>query len=193
MYKDEQLKSAQESKLGVDIDSDVISAIGQADDVMLAATSLYNLKLLVKLTEQYCAKFKVNLEPSKTKLLAYCNQNQSFLVDNAMNCQQVTINNTPVKLVSEAEHVEVIQSLVGSLPHIVNRVAMHKNALCVLLPTGLARRHRGNPEASLRLSQLYGAPVLLSGLSSLVFSQAKLNLLMVITSPLSKSYSDSMR
>ena len=81
-----------------------------------------------------------------------------------------------MKIVSEAEHVGVIRSSVGNLPHIVNRVAMHKNA-CVLLPTGLARRHRGNPEASLRLSQLYGAPVLLSGLSSLVLSQPELNVI----------------
>ena len=177
MYNNEQLKSAQESKLGVDIGSDVISAIGQADDVMLAATSLYHLQLLVKLTEQYCAKFRVKLEPSKTKLLAYCCPGQSFLVDHAMNSQQITINHTPVKLVSEAEHVGVIRSSVGNLPHIVNRVAMHKNALRALLPAGLARRHRGNPAASLRLSQLYGAPVLLSGLSSLVLSQVELNVI----------------
>ena len=177
LYNNEQLKSAQESKLGVDIGSDVISAIGQADDVMLAATSLYHLQLLVKLTEQYCAKFRVKLEPSKTKLLVYCSKNQSFLVDHAMNSQQITINNTPVKLVSEAEHVGVLRSSVGNLPHILNRVAMHKNALRVLLPAGIARRHRGNPAASLRLSQLYGAPVLLSGLSSLVLSQAEINVI----------------
>ena len=59
LYNNEQLKSAQDSRLGVDIGSDVISGIGQADDVMLAASSLYNLQLLVDLTEQYCAKFRV--------------------------------------------------------------------------------------------------------------------------------------
>ena len=71
LYTNEQLKSAQESMLGVDIGSEVISAIGQADDVILAAQSLYNLQLLVNLTEQYCSKFRVKLEPSKTKLLAF--------------------------------------------------------------------------------------------------------------------------
>ena len=66
LYNNEQLKSAQESELGVDIGSSVVSAIGQADDVMLAALSLHNLQLLVILTEQYCAKFRVKLEPIKT-------------------------------------------------------------------------------------------------------------------------------
>ena len=59
----------------------------------------------------------------------------------------------------------VLRSSTGNLPHIVNRVAMHKNALHALLPAGLARKHRGNPAASLKLSQLYGAPVMLSGLA----------------------------
>ena len=42
LYNNEQLKSAQDSKLGVDIESQVISGVGQADDVMLASSSLYN-------------------------------------------------------------------------------------------------------------------------------------------------------
>ena len=53
LYNNEQLKAAQTSGLGVDIGSGVISAIGQADDVILAASSLYHLQLLVTLTEQY--------------------------------------------------------------------------------------------------------------------------------------------
>ena len=177
LYNNEQLKTAQESELGVDIGSGVISAIGQADDVMLAALSLHNLQMLVTLTEQYCAKFRVKLEPSKTKLLVYCPPKQSFLVDHALNCHQITINNTPVKLVTEAEHVGVLRNTAGNLPHIVNRIAMHKNSLHALLPAGLARRHRGNPAAALRLGQLYGTPVLLSGLASLVLSQAELKIL----------------
>ena len=68
LYNNEQLKSAQDSKLGVNIGSGVISAIGQADDVLLVSESLHSLQLLVYLTEQYCLKYRVLLEPSKTKL-----------------------------------------------------------------------------------------------------------------------------
>ena len=85
LYNNEQLKTAQESKLGVDIGSGIISAIGQADDVVLVSDSLYSLQLLVTLTELYCSKFRVLLEPSKTKLLCYSNHNQKFLVDYALN------------------------------------------------------------------------------------------------------------
>ena len=34
--------------------------------------------------------------------------------------------------------------------------------------TGIARSHRGNPAASLRIQQIYGNPVLFSGLGPLV-------------------------
>ena len=69
LYNNEQLKSAQASSLGVDIGSSIVSAIGQADDVILAANNLDNLRLLARLTEVYCANFRVKLVSSKTKLL----------------------------------------------------------------------------------------------------------------------------
>ena len=41
-----------------------------------------------------------------------------------------------------------------------------------VLPAGLAKGDRGNPAANLRVQLLYGAPVLLSGLASLVLSRS---------------------
>ena len=136
LCNNEQLKTAQDSMLGVDIGSQVISAIGQADDVILISSSIHSLQMLVSLTEQYCSKFRVKLEPSKTKLLAYCQDKQSFVVDHALNSQQIMINNKPVKLATEVEHVGILRNVTGNVPHIVNRVAMHKNSLHALLPAG---------------------------------------------------------
>ena len=75
LYNNSQLKAAQETEIGVDIDSCVISAIGQADDVILAANDLYDLQLLVRLTENYCEKYRVKL----------ANQNQACSI-----CQEST-------------------------------------------------------------------------------------------------------
>ena len=177
LYNNEQLKSAQESSLGVDIGSGVIAAVGQADDVILLAPSPYRLQLLVMLTEEYCQKYRVKLEPGKTKLLAYCPPKLSYKVDLAMNSQQITINKTKIQRVSEVEHVGVLRHTAGNLPHIANRVAKHKKAIQALLPTGLARRHRGNPAVSVKLSQLYGVPVLLNGVASLVLTKKELEIL----------------
>ena len=45
-----------------------------------------------------------------------------------------------------------------------------------LLPVGLARGHRGNPAASIKIERLYATPVLLSGLATMVLSKSELAL-----------------
>ena len=60
---------------------------------------------------------------------------------------------------------------------IVDRISAHTRALHAVLPSGLARRHHGNPAASLRVHQLYGIPVLLSGLAALVLGKSELDAL----------------
>ena len=69
LYNNCQLKRAQFSAHGVDIGSSTVSAIGQADDVLLPANTVDELSLLAKLTESYCANYRVKLVSSKTKLL----------------------------------------------------------------------------------------------------------------------------
>ena len=178
LYNNEQLKTAQYSCLGVHLGTTTVSAIGQADDVFLVSNDIDSLHLLVKLTEIYCAKYRVKLVPSKTKLLAYATQNQTLLVDHAKLINRVTINGVPVPFVTEAEHVGVIRNTIGgNLPNIAHRILAHKKAMGAVLSAGLARNHRGNPAASLRVHQQYGTSVLLSGLSSLVLSTQELQIL----------------
>ena len=63
------------------------------------------------------------------------------------------------------------------MPHILQRIASHKKDLRAVCPAGLARGHRGNPAASLRVHQLHAAPVLLSGVATLVLNKAEKNIL----------------
>ena len=56
------------------------------------------------------------------------------------------------------------------MPNILSRLSAHTRAIMSILPVGMAHSHRGNPSASLNLEKLYGTPVLLSGLPSLVLS-----------------------
>ena len=52
-----------------------MSAIGQADDVMLAASSVDSLKLLAMLTESYCASYRVKLVQCTAQRLQRLHQN----------------------------------------------------------------------------------------------------------------------
>ena len=54
---------------------------------------------------------------------------------------------------------------------------MHKRQLGSLMFTGIARNHRGNPAAALKLDKLYGVPVLLSGTASLVLTKAEVDII----------------
>ena len=177
LYNNEQLKSAQDSELGVNIGSSIVSAIGQADDVILVASNVNNLKLLARLTEVYCSKFRVQLVASKTKLLPVFLPRHSFLVEYARLVNTVEVDNTVVEFVSEAEHVGVIRSSTGNMPNILHRVSCYKKALLSVSSSGISRIHRGNPAASLRVHQLYAVPVLLSGLGSLVLCENEVKII----------------
>ena len=178
LYNNDQLTSAQASCLGVDMgNSVVVGAIGQADDVILASNDIDSLRLLVTLTEKYCAKFRVKLVPSKTKLLAYSTESQRHVVEHAELINQISIGGEPVKFVTEAEHVGVIRNIDGNLPNIMHRITAHKRSMGAVLSAGLARGQRGNPAASLKVHQLYGSPVLFSGLATLVLSPAEVKII----------------
>ena len=154
-----------------------LTAIGQADDVILVASSLNKLKLLARLTEVYCSNFRVQLVASKTKLLPFFLPRHGFLVEYARLVNTVAVANTVVEFVSEAEHVGVIRSSTGNMPNILHRVSCYKKALLSVSSSGISRTHRGNPAASLRVHQLYAVPVLFSGLGCLVLNENEINII----------------
>ena len=81
LTNNEQLDTAQMSELGVDLGlllapsgellRQVLSGVGQADDVGLVSSDLKKLKLLLYLTILYCQKFQVKIVGAKTKLLVF--------------------------------------------------------------------------------------------------------------------------
>ena len=156
------------------MNSVTISAIGQADDVLLVSNDINNLFLLSWLTEQYCSKYRVTLVPSKTKLIAFHTEQQSELCDYARITNRVTICGERVNFSSELEHVGIIRNNASNLPHVTNRITAHKKAMGALLSAGLSRNHRGNPAASLRIMNIYGSGVLFSGTASLVLSKQEI-------------------
>ena len=80
-----------------------------------------------------------------------------------------------IEFVKEAEHVGVLRSSEGNLPNLLLRFSAFKKAIGSLVSCGLARRQRSNPVASIRILSLYGTPVLLSGLASLVLSSKEIS------------------
>ena len=179
IYNNDQIKDAQESGLGIPVGDLEIAAISQADDVVLLSHDVYYLDNLLQLTLDYCKKHHVTLAPEKTKLLSFSGTKQKPLVDYQMLISPITINNQPIDFVSTTEHVGIVRSTAGNLPHIQNRISSHSKALFSVLPAGLARNQNANPAASLRVEALYALSVLLSGVAALVLSDGESNTLLL--------------
>ena len=85
-------------------------------------------------------------------------------------------NGKTIAFDDEVGHVGVIRSLSGNLPNILARIIAQKKALGAVLHTGMAKGHNGNPAASLKINQVFGAPVLLYGLTSLVLKESEVDI-----------------
>ena len=180
IINNEQLSVPQDTDFGVNLSEggDIhIASIGQADDTVLLSNDLHNLQFLLHLTLNYCKKYHIELSATKTKLQVYIPSELSNVEEYIKNSLEIEIDTTPIKFVDTAEHVGVIRSVDGNLPHILNRMSSHNKAIHSVLPVGIARHHRGNPAASLRVEKLFGVPVFLSGTASLVLKQSELNML----------------
>ena len=173
IYNNDLLKIVQSLRQGVDLGSDLnISIVGQADDIVLLSNSIYSLFNILQLVLSFCGRYKIDLCADKTKLLLLTNNSHLIVPFNP-----IIINEQPINFTNEAEHVGVLRSTEGNLPHLFNRILMHKRQLGSLMFTGIARSHRGNPAAAIKLDKLYGVPVLLSGTASLVLSKAEVDII----------------
>ena len=174
IYNNELFNTTHDSSLGIPLNNDLtISSIGQADDCVVTANTISNLSNILLLTKDYCKKYSVTLCEEKTKLLRITNKCEDILEQ--MN--PIVINDKHIDFENSAEHVGIIRSNEGNLPNLMNRFSAHRKALAAVLFTGIAQKHRGNPTVGLKLEQIYGTPVLMSGLASLVLLPTELTLL----------------
>ena len=172
-----QLKTAQMSRLGVDMGAVVVSSVGQADDTALVSNCLTKLAGLLHLAVEYCKNYHVELVAEKTKLLAYhpSGHTQGLYIQEVLN--PLILGGFRINFSISAEHVGVLRSVGGNMPHVMSRLSAHNRAIGAVLHTGMAAGHSGNPSSSMRLERLYGCPVLLSGLASLVLNKAEMSVI----------------
>ena len=143
----------------------------------LISNDIFALHTLLLLSLMYCERHHVKLRADKTKLQVFSDKNSDLDAYYAKVVNPINMGSKVVPFVNEADHVGIIRSTSGNLPHISGRISAHKKALLAVLPLGLARGHHGNPAACLRIKQVFATPVLFSGLGSLILSRTEINLL----------------
>ena len=177
IYNNNLLKKVQRSEQGIDLgDGLVVSAVGQADDVALLSNCIHSLYNLLSLTLSFCQQFNIDLCADKTKLLLITNNN-SDINSKTIPINPITIDSKQISFTESAEHVGVIRSTQGNIPHICGRISAHRKALGALLFSGIAQSHRANPAASVRIEKLYAMPVLFSGVASLVLNRSEIEMI----------------
>ena len=178
IFGKQQLADDQASGLGVPLgDETIISAIGQADDTVLLSNSLHSIQNLLQLSLNFCSEKHVQLCIEKTKLQAFSTPSMAHNIAYLKLTSPVNINGVKIEFVDNAEHVGIIRNVNSNLPNIMNRLKAHKKALGAALHTGMARGHRGNPAASIRVEKMYAESVLLSGLGSLVLLKSEIDMI----------------
>ena len=170
IYNNEQISTPQMSELGTTIFDIPVAAIGQADDTGLVSNDIHQLQHLLQLTLNYCAKYQVELSTTKTKLLFF-NSSESDYSKYVKLLSSIHIGETTIPFTESAEHVGIIRSVNGNLPHLHQRMVSHKRALNGIMFSGMARRHRANPLACIRAERIFASPVLFSGLASLILTK----------------------
>ena len=176
IYNNEQITTPQMSGLGTYIHNVPVAAIGQADDTGLVSNDIHQLQNLFQLTLNYCEKYQVELSTVKTKLLAFITTETDYSKYVKL-LSTIHIGETNIPFTDSAEHVGIIRSVYGNLPHIHQRLVNHKRALNGIMFMGMSRRHRANPLAGIRAEKIFGSPVLFSGLASLILSKPEVGVI----------------
>ena len=96
----------------------------------------------------------------------------NFFVEYAKYMNPIKINNEKIEFVDSAEHVGMLRSTAGNHLTILARFKAHRQATASVHHVGLAKGHRGIPAAGFKVHQLYGKPVLMSGLAPLLLSKS---------------------
>ena len=105
-------------------------------------------------------------------MLVYARKDQEAAADYWKIVNPVRVNGNQIAFTESAEHVGIVRSVAGNLASLLVHISAHKKALGAVLHTDLARSHRANPAASLRIQQMYANSVLFSGIGSAISSDS---------------------
>ena len=179
LANNEELIVTNTAGLGLNMGEVSVGSIGVADDVALLSPEPHALQSLLNLSMSLTSSRCMINVPEKTKLLLY-QPKGDHSAEYWLDANPITMDGEALPLSSQAEHVGVLRAPGGSnLASITTRISGHIKSLYSVISCGMARNHRGNPAASLRVEACYCAPKLFSGLASLLLSPADMRALSV--------------
>ena len=99
IYIDELLLRLKKSGIGCRMGIHYVGALGFADDITLICPTVYGLKLMINICEQFAEEYDLTFNGSKSQLLIF-NKNKSHTPDPC-----IKINGNSIKKVSSTTHL----------------------------------------------------------------------------------------
>ena len=89
----------------------------------------------------------------------------------------IRVNNQNINFTDKLEHVGITRSNMGNMSAISEHITAQKRAIGTISSVGLARSHLANPQAGLKVLQLYGDPIMFSGVGALFLNKKEIEIL----------------
>ena len=128
-------------------------------NVGLLTGSISQLKVLLHLTKLYCSKFQVKLVWSNTNLLVFTTKQTEMQAKIEVASTTISVDGHAITPSFQATHVGVVRCPEGNGPNISARLTAHRRAVYAVLHAGIAKGHRANPAACLRVETVLAAPL----------------------------------
>jgi hypothetical protein len=131
-----------------------------ADDLLLMATTELKMQEMVDLVEQYAARQRYRINPSKTSLVYYGKKPEA---DIFLGKDKLTVNDS-------FEHLGILRSTKGNMELVNQRVGLARRTVYALIPAGLHGQDGLSPAVAKKIIITYVLPRMLFGLEAVVLN-----------------------
>ena len=139
------------------------------------------MQSLVNIAQSISSEKDLENVPAKTKILMInlwmLKKPLFYHID--PSAVTVNIGGVPVAPVSEATHLGILRScsFSSNFPAIMLRISSHTRALYGILHAGMAKNYQRLPGDSLRILNIFCAPILFSSLAPLLLSSHEISVI----------------
>jgi hypothetical protein len=167
IYLEELIKEIEAQKAGVKIGEFSLDIVLYADDIILLSTCSEELQKMVDTASDYGKKYEIKFNPEKTICMTISARRNPTKLSLKMDSQAIKIVHSfkylGTKLASKMQNTEHVQS---RMENTIKR--------CFMMERSGFNSTEISPHHKLSLYKVYGRPVLLYGLESLLLTQQEL-------------------
>ena len=172
-YLDKNLEILENSQMGFHIGNICLVSPTCADDMLLLASSMYEMQVLLNLIVTYANEEHYVIHPEKTVIIPVNIKSEDQL-EYMIQCKPWEINNKRLTVTRELVHIGIQRELSSVTPAVQTRISNCRKTLNGLFGAGFYGKTGLPLKACLHLYKIYVLPRLLYGLEALILNKPNL-------------------